>query len=74
MRLRSEDSVEALKRVVEREKFNHVRIAALDSLGQVGGHGVAEIVVGLVTDDDPDVAHAAQVALAKSKAATDHAE
>ena len=65
-RLRSEDSVEALKKVIEQEKFNHVRIAALDSLGQIGGERIAGIVAGLVRDDDPDVAHAAQVALKKS--------
>lgn len=66
-RLRSEGSVEALKRVIEKEKFNHVRIAALDSLGQIGGETVAAIVAGLVKDEDPDVAHAAQVALGKSE-------
>jgi len=64
-RVRSEDSVEALKRVVEEEKFNHVRIAALDSLGQIGGERIAGIVTGLVHDDDPDVARAAQAALSK---------
>lgn len=65
-RRRSEDSVAALERVIEQEQFNHVRIAALDSLGQIGGGRVAGIVAGLVRDDDPDVAHAAQVALGKS--------
>ena len=65
-RSRSEDSIAALKTVVEREKFNHVRIAALDSLGQIGGERIAAIVGGLVKDDDPDVAHAAQVALGKT--------
>ena len=65
-RMRSEDSVAALKKVVEEEKFNHVRIAALDSLGQIGGERIAGIVAALVHDDDPDVAHAAQVALSKS--------
>src|ERR1044072_7804641 len=65
-RVRSDDSVEALKRVVEEEKFNHVRIAALDSLGQIGGERIAGIVTRLVHDDDPDVAHAARAALAKS--------
>jgi HEAT repeat protein len=65
-RVRSEDSVEPLKRVVEKEKFNHVRIAALDSLGQIGGDAIAGIVAGLVRDDDPDVAHAAQAALGKN--------
>ena len=65
-RRRSEDSVAALKQVVEREQFNHVRIAALDSLGQIGGDRITGIVAGLVKDDDPDVAHAAQVAFGKS--------
>ncbi len=65
-RRRSEESVDALERVIEKEKFNHVRIAALDSLGQIGGQRVAGIVAGLVSDDDPDVAHAAEVALRKT--------
>jgi HEAT repeat protein len=65
-RLRDADSVEALKGVVEKDGFNHVRIAALDSLGQIGGQRVAGIVGGLVNDDDPDVAHAAHAALEKS--------
>jgi len=64
-RHRDERSVEALKGVIEKDKFNHVRIAALDSLGQIGGPRVAEIVAGLVDDNDRDVAHAAQVALSK---------
>ena len=65
-RRRDEGSVEALQKVIETDEFNHVRIAALDSLGQIGGPRVAEIVAGLVNDDDPDVAHAAQAALSKS--------
>ncbi|HEU4834780.1 MAG TPA: HEAT repeat domain-containing protein [Pyrinomonadaceae bacterium] len=64
-RRRDEASVEALKKVIENDEFNHVRIAALDSLGQIGGQRVAEIVAELVNDDDPDVAHAAQMALSK---------
>jgi HEAT repeat protein len=64
-RHRDEGSVEALKKVVEKDEFNHVRIAALDSLGQIGGPRVAAIVAGLVHDDDLDVAHAAQAALSK---------
>jgi HEAT repeat protein len=65
-RRRSPESVEALEQVVAKEKFNHVRIAALDSLGQIGGERIAGIVEELVRDDDPNVAHAAQVALGKS--------
>jgi HEAT repeat protein len=65
-RRRSDESVAALEQVIEKEKFNHVRIAALDSLGQIGGRRIAGIVAGLVKDDDPDVARAAQVAFGKS--------
>lgn len=65
-RRRSEESVAALEKVIEKEKFNHVRIAALDSLGQIGGQRIAGIVEGLVRDDDPDVAHAARIAFGKS--------
>jgi HEAT repeat protein len=68
-RRRSEESVAALRKVIEKEKFNHVRIAALDSLGQIGGPRIASIVSGLIRDDDPDVAHAAQVALERSQPA-----
>ena len=65
-RRRSDDSVGALARVIEKEQFNHVRIAALDSLGQIGGPRIAEIVGELVDDVDPDVRHAARVALENS--------
>jgi HEAT repeat protein len=65
-RRRSDDSVGALARVIEKEQFNHVRIAALDSLGQIGGPRIAAIVGGLVDDVDPDVRHAARVALENS--------
>ncbi|HET6974054.1 MAG TPA: HEAT repeat domain-containing protein [Pyrinomonadaceae bacterium] len=65
-RQRDEGSVEALKRVIEKDEFNHVRIAALDSLGQIGGPRVAVIVAELIHDDDLDVARAAQAALERS--------
>ena len=73
-RRRSKESVEALASLVQNEKFNHVRIAALDSLGQIGesstGSGdrerIAGIVAEVVGDDDPDVARAAKAALVKS--------
>ena len=66
-RRRSEESINALEKVIEKEKFNHVRIAALDSLGQIGGSRTASIVAAFVGDEDPDVAHAAQVALDATK-------
>ena len=65
-RRRSDESIEALEKVIAEEKFNHVRIAALDSLGQIGGQRIAGIAAGLVRDDDPDVARAAQATLEKT--------
>jgi HEAT repeat protein len=65
-RCRADDSVGALESVIDGEKFNHVRIAALDSLGQIGGPRIAGIVGRLVKDNDPDVAHAARVAFEKT--------
>jgi HEAT repeat protein len=73
-RRRSKESVDTLERLIQTENFNHVRIAALDSLGQIAGSGtvvenrerVAGIVRNLVRDDDPDVARAAEAALASS--------
>lgn len=68
----STDGIDALESLIKNEKFNHVRIAALDSLGQIGESGaedsqrVAGIVRAVVWDDDPDVAHAAEAALARS--------
>jgi HEAT repeat protein len=71
-RRRSDESVEALARVIEKDKFNPVRIAALDSLGQIGGPRIALIVAGFVKDEDRDVAHAAQVALDATKEHKSH--
>ncbi len=65
-RRRSKESVEALERVIAEEKFNHVRIAALDSLGHIGDQRIAGIAGGLVRDDDPDLARAARANLEKS--------
>jgi len=65
-RRRSEESIEALGKVIAEEKFNHVRIAALDSLGQIGGERIGAIASELVKDDDPDLAKAAQATLEKS--------
>jgi HEAT repeat protein len=66
-RQRSKDSIEALEKVLLEEEFNPVRIAALDSLGQIGGERVAGIVGDLVEDSDPLVRRAAADALAGSE-------
>ena len=68
-RQRAEESVEALAKVIGQEHLNHIRIAALDSLGQIGGPRIEGIVAGLVRDDDPEVARAAQMALEKTSRA-----
>ena len=69
-RRRAAESVAALEKIVAQEEFNHVRIAALDSLGQIGDARVPEIVANLVRDDDPDLAHAAKVAKAAAEGHT----
>ncbi|HEU4766222.1 MAG TPA: HEAT repeat domain-containing protein [Pyrinomonadaceae bacterium] len=69
-RRRATESVAALEKVVAEDEFNHVRIAALDSLGQIGGKRVPEIVGGLVRDDDPDLAHAAKAAMTAAQGNT----
>jgi len=71
-RRRSEESIAALEKVVKKDKFNHVRIAALDSLGQIGGARIAEIVGELINDDDPNIAHAAQGAFEATKEQENH--
>ena len=71
-RRRSDEGVAALEKVVKADQFNHVRIAALDSLGQIGGPRIAEIAAGLIMDDDPNVAHAAQEAFDATKKHTNH--
>ena len=62
-RRRSTDGIEALERIVLTDEFNHVRIAALDSLRQIGGARSAGVYAGLVEDSDRDVAQAARLAL-----------
>lgn len=62
-RCHSTDCITALERVLRDEEFNHVRIAALDSLGQIGGPHSAGVVAGLIDDNDREVAQAARVAL-----------
>ena len=66
-RQRSSESIEALAGVIRRDEFNHVRIAALDSLGQIGGDRIAAIVGAFVEDNDPNVAHAARLAQERVK-------
>ena len=61
----SQEAIAVLERVIAIEKFHHVRIAALDSLGQIGGKHASGIVAKLLGDEDTDLALAAVSALGK---------
>lgn len=56
-------SIDALAGVVQADKLNHVRIAALEALGRIGGEHAAAIAAPFVESDDPDLGRAALVAL-----------
>ncbi len=57
------ESIDALARVAQSDKFNHVRIAALNALGSIGGERAAAVAAPFVEADDPDLGRAAVVAL-----------
>ena len=57
------ESVDTLERVVQTDTSTHVRIAALEALGQIGGERAATIAGTFVEANDPDLANAALVAL-----------
>jgi HEAT repeat protein len=57
------ESLDALARVAQSDKLNHVRIAALDALGRIGGERAAAIAEPFVEADDADLRRAAVVAL-----------
>jgi HEAT repeat protein len=52
-----------LERTVQTDSSTHVRIAALEALGQIGGERAATIAASLVESTDSDLANAALVAL-----------
>lgn len=57
------ESVDMLERVVQTDSSTHVRIAALEALGKIGGERAATIAATFVEAGDPDLANAALVAL-----------
>ncbi len=61
---KSSASVDMLERVVQTDTSTHVRIAALEALGQIGGERAAAIAATFVESGDSDLANAALVALA----------
>jgi HEAT repeat protein len=60
---RAEECIDALAGVAQGDKFNHVRIAALDALGRIGGERAVEIAAPFVEAPDPDLGRAALGAL-----------
>ena len=57
------ESVDALAGVAQADRLNHVRIAALEALGRIGGERAAAFAAPFVESDDTDVGRAALVAL-----------
>jgi len=62
-RHRRTDAFDALLQLVETDQASHVRIAAIDALGDIGGQRAIEILVPLVVSIDRDVNRAALNAL-----------
>jgi HEAT repeat protein len=62
-RHRAAESTEALAEIVQFDEFKHVRIAALDSLGKIGGSRAAAVAAAVAVGDDPEMAAAALEAL-----------
>jgi HEAT repeat protein len=57
------ESIDTLERVVQTDTSTHVRIAALEAVGQIGGERAATIVATFVESKDSDLGNAALVAL-----------
>ena len=68
-RLALADSREALTEVARTDPFNHVRIAALEALGSIGGPEAAAAIATYLRAEDRDVARIAAVALQHATAA-----
>jgi HEAT repeat protein len=59
------ESTDALVRLVQTDRSNHVRIAAIEALGRIGGEGAARFVAPLVKSDEPDLVRSAIIALGR---------
>lgn len=57
------ESAEALAALAQGDKSNHVRIAAVEALGRIGGETAVRAVAPLVNSGEPDLARAAADAL-----------
>jgi HEAT repeat protein len=56
-----------LSQLVRLDKLKHVRIAALDALGQIGGEEAAAVATAAVESGDADLAHPALAALGRNR-------
>ncbi len=57
------ESLDALAGLARADRFNHVRIAALDALGRIGAERAAAIAASFVESEDLDLGRAAVAAL-----------
>ncbi|HEX8634259.1 MAG TPA: HEAT repeat domain-containing protein [Pyrinomonadaceae bacterium] len=59
------EGTDALATLARADKANHVRIAAIEALGHIGGEAAALSVAPLVESDEPDLVRAAVAALGR---------
>jgi HEAT repeat protein len=64
-RRRAVESTDALARLAQTDKLNHVRIAAVEALGHIGGERAARFVVPLLKSNEPDLVRASVAALGR---------
>lgn len=62
-RLREPESIRPLVELVNQESFNHVKIAALEALGKLGGTEAVNTIKAQLRSEDKDVARVATRAL-----------
>jgi HEAT repeat protein len=62
---RSSEALDAITRLVQADPANHVRIAAMETLGQIGGVRAVALLAPFAAAADPDIARAALGALGK---------
>lgn len=62
-RLKVAQSADALAALARDDKAHHVRIAAVEALGNIGGETLVRAVTPLLKSDDPDLARVAASAL-----------
>src|SRR5215207_8908149 len=66
-RLEVKEGAEALAALAQGDQANHVRIAAVEALGRIGGEAAVRVVPPLVNSGEPDLARAAADALGMLK-------